>query len=56
MRVLFGLKEVWKILHRSLVSKERREGGTRAAIDMKEVRGGIIWSCLLASSTRMPFH
>ena len=33
------------------MSKERREGGTRAAIDMKEVRSGIIWSCLLAQAT-----
>lgn len=32
--MLVGLKEVWKMEHRSLVSEERREGGMNAAIDM----------------------
>lgn len=32
--MLVGLKEVWKMEHRSLVSEERREGGMKAAIDM----------------------
>ena len=37
--MLVGLKDVWKIEHRSLVRAERREGVTKAAIDMKEGLG-----------------